>query len=407
MILGTGWAGYRVLHDIDRTQYNISVVAPRNYFLFTPLLASTTTGVLDFRSIAEPIRSPYGSDYEFFECSCTDINFDEKKITCEYPKRMKKFEMEYDTLIIAVGADNNTYNIKGVTPQTVYFLKELSDARAIRTKIIDIFEKASLPGIDPQERKKLLHFVVVGGGPTGIEFAGELSDFFWADLNHYYPNIAINEVRITILEASDTILSGFSKNLVDNAIRSIKKQGIDLRTGSLVKEVQKDRVILADGSYIDCGLIVWSTGVGPRTLVQNLKGIEKTEDGRIVVDEYLRVKGYEDSAYALGDCACIEDNPLPATAQVAQQQAKYLARALSAPKGTKTKQFVYRPLGRMTYIGSMSALLGSKFFNISGFLGFIAWRSVYLTRLGSLKNKLQVPFNWTRTLIWGRDVTKF
>lgn len=395
-----------MLNDIDRSKYNISVVAPRNYFLFTPLLASTTTGVLDFRSIIEPIRSPE-PDYQFFECFCTDINFDEKKITCEYPKRMNQFELNYDILIIAIGSDNNTYNIPGVNPQSVYFLKELSDARAIRTKIIDIFETASLPGIDPKERKKLLHFVVVGGGPTGIEFAGELSDFFWADLNHYYPNIAINEVRITILEASNTILSGFSKNLIDNAIRSIKKQGIDLRTGSLVKEVQKDRVILADGSYIDCGLIVWSTGVGPRTLIQKLNSIKKTDNGRIVVDDFLRVKGYEDSAYALGDCACIEGNTLSATAQVAQQQAKYLAKVLSAPKGKKADKFVYKPLGRMTYIGSMSALLGSKNINISGFLGFITWRSVYLTRLGSIKNKLQVPFNWTRTLIWGRDVTKF
>lgn len=404
VILGSGWAGFRVLHDMDRNKYDVCVISPRNHFVFTPLLASSTTGVLNFRSIIEPIRSTSREDHEYYQAYCTDIDFNNKKIQCSAAHYKENFDVNYDKLIIAVGADNNTYNIPGVTPKNVYFLKELADARAIRNRIIEIFEEASIPSLPSRQRKKLLHFVVVGGGPTGVEFAAELSDFFWEDLNLYFPKIQVSDVKITILEASTKILSSFSQDLIDNAVGSIRKQGIDLRTESLVKEVQPNRVILDDDSYIDCGLIVWSTGVGPRKLLKDLNDKPLIKHGRLVVDNQLRVKGV-DSVYALGDCAGIEGNPLSATAQVAQQQAKYLARSLN--KENTVEDFVFYPLGLMAYIGSKRSLLDTKNIGLSGFIGFLAWRSVYLTRLGSLKNKLQVPFDWTRTLIWGRDVTNF
>lgn len=405
VILGSGWAGFRVLNDIDRSLYDVCVISPRNHFVFTPLLASTTTGVLNFRSIIEPIRTDRGKTHDYYQAYCTGIDFQEKKVHCSGVHE-DQFEVAYDKLIISIGSDNNTFNIPGVNPKNVYFLKELADARAIRNRIIEVFEEASIPGLSSREKKKLLHFVVVGGGPTGVEFAAELSDFFWEDLNHYFPNIPIHDVRITILEASKTILSSFNQGLIDNAIGSIKRQGIDLRTESLVKEVQPGRVILDDDSFIDCSLIVWSTGVGPRRLIKDLKDIQLTQNGRILVDKQLKVKDVE-SVYALGDCASIEDYPLSATAQVAQQQAKYLGSVLNSPEKKKGREFVFHPLGLMAYVGGKRSLLEMKNVGLSGFIGFLAWRSVYLTKLGGIKNKLQVPFDWTRTLIWGRDVTNF
>jgi len=282
------------------------------------------------------------------------------------------------------------------------FLKELHDARKIRGRIIELFERASLPTRSMEEKRELLHIVIVGGGPTGIEFGGELSDFFWRDLSRYFPDAPIHAVQITILEASNKILSAFDQTLVKQALRSIMKTGVHIRTDTLVKQVKPNAVVLADGSEIKCGMVVWSTGNGPNRLVQSLN-FPKTKQGKIRVDDHLRVLGMED-VFALGDCAEIESDPLPATAQVAQGQGHYLASFLNG----KTKEpFHFKYLGVMAYIGHQHSIMDSKWFKGTGLISWFLWRSVYLTRLELVKNKFQVPFEWLRTFIWGRDVTTF
>lgn len=356
----------------------------------------------------ETIRS-HDHKFDYIQGRCLSIDFTNSKVLCtEWLNSDRKFDLTYDKLVIGIGADNNTFNIPGVHGN-VHFLKELADARVVRTQILQLLEEASIPGITTEERKRLLNFVVVGGGPTGVEFAAELSDFFWDDVLKYYPNIRAHELRITLVEAGDVLLGGFSKRLSEQAMKSIKRQGIDMRLHTRVKEVQPKKVILADGSVIDCGLIVWSTGVGPRKVIQEL-GLQ-LDRGRLPVDAHLRLKGF-DNVYALGDCAGIENTPLPATAQVAHQQGTYLAKELNGTlsidkKTAKPIIFQYYPLGLMAYIGSYQSVFDTKFFQGSGWLEFIAWRSVYLTRLGSWKNKMMVPYNWLKTLFWGRDVTFF
>jgi NADH:ubiquinone reductase (non-electrogenic) len=315
------------------------------------------------------------------------------------------FEVNYDKLVIGIGAENATFGIPGVR-EHAYFLKELSDARTIRQKIIACFEEASIPSISVQERKRLLNFVIVGGGPTGVETAAELMDFFWEDLSSYYPDLPVHEVRITLLEAGHTILSAFNRKLVSQAMKTMRKQGIDLRTDNQVAEVRKDAVVLKDGNVLPCGLVVWSTGIAPRPLIRKLS-LPKTPQGRIVVGDHLEVEGMSD-VFAIGDCTEIKGTPLPATAQVASQQGKYLADAFNAEAaGKEVAPFKFRFLGLMTYIGHYQSLLDTDALSGTGFIEWLAWRSVYLTRLGSWKNKFQVPFNWLRTILWGRDVTNF
>jgi NADH:ubiquinone reductase (non-electrogenic) len=350
-------------------------------------------------------------EWNFFQAACLDIDANTKTLTCEEravrESEHRVFKLNYDKLVVTIGADNNTYNIPGVQENT-YFLKELDDARKIRQKIIECFERASIPGTSGEERSKLLNFVIVGGGPTGVEFAGELSDFFWEDLRHYFPTIPVNEVRFTLVEASTTILGAFHKALVDHAMVTIKRQGVDIRTHSLVKEVRKNEVHLADGTVIPCGLIVWSTGVGPRDLAKKL-GWQKTKQGRFIVDDHLRVMELKD-VYAAGDCAEIEANPLPATAQVAQQQGRYIAKAFNTmakdPQAT-VDPFKFHYLGITTYVGSNKSLIDMDTVQMSGLIAWLGWRSAYLTRLGSWRNKLMVPLNWTRTMLFGRDISNF
>ena len=410
VVLGTGWGSFRTLCDLDYSTYDVTVISPRNHFLFTPLLASTTTGVLEFRSIMETIR-PADQKYQFFQGHARDIDFDNRKIMCsEWINPDRTFEMQYDKLVIGIGADNNTFDIPGVKGN-VYFLKELSDARAIRNRIIELLEEASIPSISREERRRLLNFVIVGGGPTGVEFAAELSDFFWADVLKYYPSIHVNELKVTLVEAGDSILSAFTKTLVEQAMKNFKRQGVDMKLHTKVKEVKPGKILLDDGSELDCGMIVWSTGVGPRKLVRDLKDrIELGPGGRILVDDHLRMKAHPE-VFALGDCAVIEGTPLQATAQVANQQGQYLAKQLNGKlavdSSKHTVRFQYYPLGLMAYIGSYKSILDSSVFKGTGWLEFLAWRSVYLTRLGSMKSKMMVPYNWLKTLFWGRDVTHF
>jgi len=169
-------------------------------------------------------------------------------------------------------------------------------------------------------------------------------------------------------------------------------------------------VILHDGTVIPCGLIVWSTGIGPQPIMRSLSKeyFEISERGQIVTDEFLRVKKLN-NVYAMGDCAQIENNPLASLAQVAQQEGIYLAKVFNRRSEGKeaTEPFKFNWMGRLAYIGHYDALMETSSGKIHGFASWFIWRSAYLTRIGSIKNKLQVPVNWLRTLLWGRDVTNF
>jgi len=405
IVLGTGFAGFSLINEIDVNDYNVSIVSPRNHFLFTPLLPSTTVGTIEFRSIIESIRSATrGIDY--YHAVCTSIDTQHQLVLCapasqgEHPA----FSLPYDALVIAVGAENNTYNIPGVT-ENALFLRELADARAIRQRIIDCFERACTPGLDDGERKRLLHFVVVGGGPTGIEFAAEMHDFLVEDLARTFAQVK-NDVRITLLEATDHILSSFDETLGAYATKHFQRQNIELRTGSIVTRVEPTQVYLKDGTVMPYGILVWSTGIGPTGFVRSLP-FPKDTNGRISTDDYLRVEGLA-NVYSCGDCAVIRDRNYPATGQVAQQQGKYLARQFNRmARGKQADPFLYKNLGMLAYIGGSRALADLPSVKGRGYATWLFWRSAYVTRLVSTKNKILVIFDWLKTRIFGRDVSRF
>ncbi|XP_011085368.1 external alternative NAD(P)H-ubiquinone oxidoreductase B4, mitochondrial [Sesamum indicum] len=315
VVLGTGWAGTSFLKSLTHPSYEVQVVSPRNYFAFTPLLPSVTNGTVEARSIVEPIRNIVRKkkfDAQFREAECYKIDTQNKKVHCRSQKTnlggVEEFTVDYDYLVIAMGARSNTFNTPGVL-EHAHFLKEIEDAQRIRRTVIDCFERASLPSVSEDERKRILHFVVVGGGPTGVEFSAELHDFVNEDLAKLYPTLK-KHVKITLLEASDHILNMFDKRITAFAEQKFHRDGINLKVGSMVTKVTATEIStkeIATGETVNTpyGMVVWSTGIGTRPVVMDfMKQIGQTNRRVLATDEWLRVEG-SDCIYALGDCATI------------------------------------------------------------------------------------------------------
>ena len=197
ILLGTGWGCYSLLKNINKKLYDVIVVSPRNHFLFTPLLNSTTVGTLEFRSIIEPIRNTkFRDDHHFQLAEAIHLKPDEKSVVCKGVSSDKEYTLSYDKIVIGVGAVSNTFGIPGVL-EHAYFLKEIADARRIRNRIISNFEQSLYPYVSQEEKKSLLHFIIVGGGPTGVEFGAELYDFITHDVARLFPDEK-NDVHVTL-----------------------------------------------------------------------------------------------------------------------------------------------------------------------------------------------------------------
>lgn len=402
VVLGSGFAGVRIARELG-DRFDVTLVSPRNHFLFTPLLPSTTVGTLEFRSVVEPVRAvcPEARFIQAFARAADPVR---KVVDCEGALDGRDYEIPYDSLIIAVGAATQTFGLPGVKEHCL-FLREASDARAIRQRILDRFEEASQPGISPQEAEVLLRFVVVGGGPTGVEFAAELHDLVAEDLRRPFRDV-VDKARITLLDASPQLLDNFDRTLGEYTLRHFQRQRIEVRSSSVVVKVEPGRVALKDGTEVRCGLVVWAAGITQTDFVRALS-FPKDLRGRLLVDETLRVKDTE-GIYALGDCAEVEGRGYPATAQVAEQQGRYLAKAfLRRAAGRDDRAFKYRHQGMLAYIGGNRALADFNKYKGRGFSTFLFWRSAYLTKLVSMRNRILVLFDWAKAVFFGRDLSRF
>jgi NADH:ubiquinone reductase (non-electrogenic) len=365
-------------------------------------LPSTTVGTIEFRSIIEPIRNVKKAQY--YQAYCSKIDPAVKRIYCDDVDTKKSFELDFDVLVISVGEITNSYNIEGVT-EHAYFLREVADARKIRIKVIDCFENASLPGLSDEERKSYLRFVVCGGGPTGVEFAAELHDFIEEDVSRKYPGLE-NNIEVILIEAGDKLLNTFDEKLSAYTMKIFKRQKINVRIKSYITKVTANEIHTNDGSHFNYGLLVWAAGNTATDLVKN-SPFPKNNRNKIIVDEFLKIPEF-DGIYSYGDCAEVKDNPYPVTAQTAQRQGKYVGKSLNKlAKGKNLRPFKYRDLGMLAYIGSHKALANTNQFKGSGFVTWLFWRSVYITKLVSLKNKVLVLFDWFKTFVFGRDVSNF
>ncbi|KAK0113215.1 NADH:ubiquinone oxidoreductase [Cadophora gregata] len=461
VILGTGWGAVSLLKKLDTENYNVIIISPRNYFLFTPLLPSCTTGTVEHRSIMEPIRSitrHKKAAVKFYEAEATKIDHERKVVYIDDNSEIKgsssKTEVAYDMLVVSVGAENATFGIPGVREHSC-FLKEIGDAQAIRKKIMDCVETATFKDQTREEVERLLHMVVVGGGPTGVEFAGELQDFFDQDIKKWIPEIS-DKFKVTLIEALPNVLPMFSKQLIEYTESTFKEEKITIMTKTAVKKVTETTVEAEatgpDGKkkmeVMPYGLLVWATGNAVRPVVRDLMAsIPAQKDSRrgLAVNEYLVVQGTKD-IWATGDCAVAGYAP---TAQVASQEGAFLARLFNTmakseaietqihdlssnlnlqPGNTAEvakqieshekqlrrikdiKPFHYTHQGSLAYIGSERAVADVSWLNgnfaTGGGLTYLFWRSAYLSMCFSTRNRVLVVLDWLKSKAFGRDVSR-
>lgn len=435
VILGSGWGGISFLQHIDESKYNVTLISPRPHFLFTPLLPSTPVGTVDEKSIIEPVVNfavkKTKGNVSYYEAQATKINHAENTVTIKSfshvnpfgasknPESIKKndsADIKYDYLISAVGAEPNTFGIPGVEKHGM-FLKEIEHSPKIRKQFIENIEKANLlPKGDP-ERKRLLTLVVVGGGPTGVETAGELQDYVDQDLKKYLPSIA-EEVQIHLIEALPVILNMFESKLTSYAQKVLEQTSIKLHLKTAVSEV-KETYLVAKTKVSDTeskleeipyGTLIWATGNKPRSIVTDLiKEIPEQEGSRrgLLVDEHLKVKGLN-NVYAIGDNAVAGLAP---TAQVAHQEAEYLTKVFNKNQIGSAKPFKYLHYGALAYLGAEKAIANITYgkrqlYTGGGLITFYIWRLLYLSMIISWRSRFKVMSDWFKLALFKRDFFK-
>ncbi|GAA5988616.1 hypothetical protein JCM11641_005183 [Rhodosporidiobolus odoratus] len=441
VILGSGWGGYELLRKVDKARYDVTVVSPNTYFAFTPLLASAAVGTVDYNSTLEPVRKYEQARY--LQAWADKIDIKQNKLTCmpatgsANRKRVNEntmkedvetvgpatsfpgwrpFDLHYDKLVVAVGAYSQTFGVEGVK-EHAYFLKDIRDSAKIRNRILECFELAAQPTVTDDERKALLHFIIVGGGPTGVEFAGELHDFLTSDLERAYPSLA-PYARITIYDTAPGILGSFDESLAQYATEKFIREGIRLKPNHHVTSVGEAHIEVEEEGKVPHGLLVWSTGLAPNPLIASigeLKHEERTHS--LLVNEHFNPTSQDGvvnkDIFVIGDCSSLTEK-LPATAQVASQEARWLAKILNAQVKNRDPPgpFVYNNRGAMAYIGGWSAVLDRSQANgpkgeLTGRAAWLAWRSAYFSQAMSFRNKVSLVYHWFNTWLLGRRLTRF
>jgi NADH dehydrogenase len=296
-----------------------------------------------------------------------------------------------------------------------FAMKTIDDAIILRNHIINILEQASLEYENKDLRKSLLTFVVVGGGFSGVETVGELNDFVRETVRKFYKNLFMTDIKVILVNAHDKILPEVGEELGNFALQKLKENGVEFIMNSHVKGATASSAELDNGTVIPTITLIWTAGVSPNNMIANLP-CKHDKHQRIIANSYLELSGYEDSVYALGDCASIIDpntgEPYPPTAQHAIRQGKVASKNIIAQvkskggkKDEKKKKFNYKTKGMMAQIGKrtgVAQIFGHKF---HGFIGWWLWRTFYLANLPTINKKLKVMLDWTMDLLFKPDVS--
>jgi len=422
VILGGGFAGVECARQLEsyfgnNSEIELVMISEDNFLLFTPMLPQVASGMIETRHIVMPIRA-ICKKTKFYEGRIKNVDPFGKLVTLWGTSEKRGISIHYDYLVVALGSETNFFGMADVE-KNAYTMKNLNDAVMLRNRVIDMLEQAENE-TDPILRDSFLTFVVVGGGFAGIETAGELMDLL-QDARRNYHTIQKNDINVIVLEALPMILPGFNEKLAEFSKEKMIERGIDIRlktavtsfdgTEVTVKSLDENTKDAVDKSEIDAirtKTLIWTAGVTPVNTIK--RSMLKTDKGKVVVNDFLEVQEFP-GVFAIGDCALFMDpqtnRPYAPTAQLAEAQAKIAAYNLNASiKNLEKKKFVYHSKGQMAIIGKRTGIATFLGMNISGFLAWLIWRNVYLSKVALPSKKVRIFLDWTIDLLFDRDISR-
>ena len=390
VIVGAGFGGLAAAHALAGAAADVTVIDRRNYHLFQPLLYQVATAGLSPAQIASPIRAILrkAANVQVMLGKVTTIDKERRTVTLE------DRSVAYDYLVLATGARHSYFghdDWEGVAPG----LKKIDDATGIRRRILTAFEQAEAAHC-PNERRRLLTFVVIGGGATGVEMAGAIAELARVALRNDFRNIDPGAARIVLIEAGPRLLPAFPAMLSNAAREALINLGVEVRLGAAVSHCDADGVVTGE-QRLAAGTIVWGAGVMASAAAHWL-GVDKDRVGRVMVGDDLSLPGHP-QIFCIGDTACALDaasNPLPGLAPVAKQQGVYVARRLRALiRGRKLPgPFRYRGWGTMATIGRRAAVADLGWVKLDGTLAWLLWSAVHVSFLIGFRNRVVVMLDW-------------
>lgn len=392
VVIGAGFGGLSFCKKIDKSKYDVTILDRNNYHSFPPLFYQIASGGLEPASISFPLRREFrgrcmqGCRFNYGEVKSIDA--ENHTVTTEYET------IPYDILVIAAGTTNNFFGIPDLQ-QRVCTLKSTSQAIRTRNEVLLRLERAAIEQ-DPDRRRRLLTFAVIGGGPTGVEVAGALGEMKRYIIPREYPSIKPEEVNVILVEGSDRLLRTMTEASSSDALRDLKKLMVEVRLNKTMKSYSSDGVItFTDGETLTADTLIWTAGITAEAFDFKNFMPQPSPGGRLAVDEYNKVEGVDD-IYAIGDISYHADQEwpkgCPQLAQVAIQQGDRLATNLNKPE--KRKPFRYNDKGAMATIGRNHAVVDLHKLHFSGWFAWITWMAVHLISLLGMRNKAVVLLNW-------------
>lgn len=390
VIIGGGFGGIELVKRLDKKRFQVVMIDRNNYHIFQPLLYQVATGGLAPDSVSFPIRKIFSKskNFVFRMAEALEVNKTKSVLITDLGK------IRYDYLVIATGSSTNYFGNEEIRKSTMP-LKNITDALDLRSLILENFEKL-LTEKNSSERKKYFNIVVVGGGPTGVELAGALSELKKYVLPNDYPELNFRELQIHLVEASGKLLGGMSKEASDKTKNFLIQMGVKLWLNSSVSHYLNEEVILDDTKSIKCKTLIWTAGVKGDP-INGFLDDELTKSKRIKTDMYNCLIGSE-NIFVIGDVAAVTDpdliEPHPMLAQVAIQQAKNLAHNLNIKDKKMWQKFNYKHKGAMATIGRNKAVVDLKYFHFQGIFAWYIWMFVHLVSIIGFRNRLIVLINW-------------
>ncbi len=389
VIIGGGFAGLNLAKNLDHSKFEIKIVDRNNFHCFPPLFYQIASSGLVSANICFPFRREIkkmpGVSYHMGHVKNIDV--EKRQVTTSYET------LDYDRLIIAAGSTNNYFGMDSLAEET-YGIKTVGQAAHTRDEILDRFERGALC-TDPERRRQLLSFVVVGGGPSGVEIAGALGEMKKYILAKEYPELKPDDVTITLIEGAPTLLGAMRPESQQKALEGLRDLMVNVRLNTLMTDYKDKYITFKDGHKEYCETLIWTAGVKGEPM-PGLPAEVVGRGNRIIVDRFNRVEGYGDTLFAVGDIALMETEKYPhghpQMAQPAIQQGATLAKNLN--RGSFDIPFHYHDKGSMATIGKHRAVADLPKFTFSGFFAWLVWMLVHLLSILGMRNKLSVLMNW-------------